>query len=178
VVGRIVRREKDFLMNSRVGLTAVALLIAALVPVRSQPQSAPPAAIFFRIIVVESADAARRVLDQLAAGENFVALAQKVSVDPSAANGGLVGPVQIADLRGELRTGLEGLRIGALSGVVRLPTGFAILKAVPAEEAGGARVATAPAASGIMTALSAAGGVKYVFDISGYIENRSEPAPS
>jgi tetratricopeptide (TPR) repeat protein len=170
MVGRIVRREKDFLMKSRVGLTAVALLIAALVPLRSQPQSAPQNAIFFRIIVVESADAARRVLDQLAAGENFVALAQKVSVDPSAANGGLVGPVQIADLRGELRTGLEGLRVGSLSGVVRLPTGFAILKAVPAEEAGGSSVAIAPAAGGIMTALSAAGGVKYVFDISGYIE--------
>ena len=108
MVGRIVRREKDFLMKSRVGLTAAVLLIAALVPVRSQPQSAPQTAIFFRIIVVESADAARRVLDQLAAGENFVALAQKVSVDPSAANGGLVGPVQIADLRGNSVPGWRG----------------------------------------------------------------------
>ena len=73
-----------------------ALLVAALTPVWSQaPQPVPPlqGTILFRIIVVESPDAARRVLDQLAAGENFVALAQKVSVDATGRNGGLVGPI-------------------------------------------------------------------------------------
>src|SRR4026209_665457 len=101
-------------MNGRVGLVAAELLITALAPGRSPPPRgapSPPGAILFRIIVVESADAARRVLDQLAAGENVVALARRLSVDPSAANGGLVGPVAISDLRAELRAVLEGLRV-------------------------------------------------------------------
>jgi tetratricopeptide (TPR) repeat protein len=154
---------------------AAALLVAALVPVRSQPQSAQPsqAPILFRIIVVESTDAARRVLDQLAAGENFVALAQQVSIDASASNGGLVGPVSPADLRGELRAALEGLGVGELSGVVRVPTGFAILKIVPPEDAGaGSKSANEAGIMGsqFTNALAASGGVKYVFDVSGYIE--------
>ncbi len=161
-------------MNSRVGLIAAALLMAALVPVRSQQAQPPQNTILFRIIVVESADAAERVRAQLAAGENFVALAQRVSVDSTGSSGGLVGPVAVADLRGELRTALETLRVGELSGVVRVPTGFAILKLVPPDE--GAPGGTATPDGGIMgssaftTALSATGGVKYVFDISGYIE--------
>ena len=163
-------------MNSRVGLIVAALLAATMAPVRSQaPQTAtpPPTTILFRMIVVESPDAAQRVLDQLAAGENFPALAQRMSIDATGRNGGLVGPVPLADLRGELRTALEGLRAGELSGAVRLPTGFAILKLVPAEEAGSVRNSTNDAGvmgSGFTNALAAGGGVKYVFDISGYIE--------
>jgi tetratricopeptide (TPR) repeat protein len=165
-------------MNGRVGLLAAALLITALVPVRSQPQRAaqsPQDAILFRIIVVESADAARRVLDQLAAGENFVALARRLSVDPSATNGGLVGPVAISDLRAELRGVIAGLRAGELSGVVPLPTGFAILKIAPPEDApppgavASIGASLAPMGS-FVSPLAASGGVKYVFDVSGYSE--------
>jgi hypothetical protein len=171
----MVPSGKDFPMISRVGLVVAALVVATLTPVRSQaPQSAPvQGTILFRIIVVESPDAAQRVLDQLAAGENFVALAQKVSVDATSRNGGLVGPVSVADLRGELRSALEGLRVGDLSGVVRVPTGFAILKLVPPEDAGVLGKSGGDAGimgSGFANALSAGGGVKYVFDISGYIE--------
>jgi len=158
-------------MNTRLALIATALLVAALVPVRSQaPQGQT---ILFRIIVVESPDAAQRVREQLIAGENFPALAQRLSVDATGRNGGLIGPVAITDLRGELRTALEGLRSGELSGVVRVPTGFAILKIVPSEEAsagGQSSTDSGIMGSGFANALSASGGVKYVFDISGYIE--------
>ena len=165
-------------MNSRVVLIAAALLIAALAPVGSRPQRAnqpPQGGILFRIIVVESEDAARRVLDQLAAGENFVALARRLSVDPSATNGGLVGPVALSDLRAELRRVLDGLRVGELSGVVALPTGFAILKVAPPEDAppsaAGAAVGASLAPMGSFTsALGASGAVKLAFDVSGYIE--------
>ena len=172
----MVRSGKDFSLISRASLLAAALLVAALTPVWSQaPQPVPPlqGTILFRIIVVESPDAARRVLDQLAAGENFVALAQKVSVDATGRNGGLVGPISVSDLRGELRAALEGLRVGEMSGVVRVPTGFAVLKLVPASEAG----AGGPSASRRGGSWGAsrprwrpAAAVKYVFDISGYIE--------
>ena len=92
--------------TSRLGLLVSALIAAFLVPLFSQSQ-APAGRVFFRIIVLDSVDAAQRIVDQLNAGENFVALARKVSIDPTASNGGLVGPVSLADLRPELRAVLE-----------------------------------------------------------------------
>jgi hypothetical protein len=155
-------------------------LVAALVCFTSRAPAQSPAAppvVAFRIIVVESQDAAARVREQLQGGANFVALAAARSVDPSAGNGGLVGPLPAADLRPQLRTALEALRPGELSGVVPLPTGFGILKLVPTSEATGARAApgaTAGAGTSVMgtfaSALGAAGSVKYVYDVSGYIE--------
>jgi hypothetical protein len=150
---------------------AAVLCLAALVPISSQ--TAAPT-ISFRIVVLESQDAAERVLAQLRNGENFVVLAGAVSVDPSAADGGLVGPVRVSDLRPEIRNALAGLRPGELSGVVRLPTGFGIVKLVPQPDASNS--GAAPSSSGVTvmgsvpTALSAAGNVRYVYDVSGYIE--------
>ena len=143
----------------------------------SQRQALAPQSetISFRIIVVESEDAAKNLLGRLMKGENFVALARSVSVDPSATNGGLVGPLSIADLRPQIRTVLEGLRDGDLSGVVRLPTGFGILKIVPDSES--ATASTAGSSSGsnsvmasFTSALAGTGSVKYVYDLSGYAE--------
>ena len=97
------------------------------------------------------------------------------SIDPSAANGGLVGPVAVADLRPEIRSALDSLRAGDISGVVRLPTGFAVLKRVPDAEAGAGALfpasgATSPMASAFTSALGSTGSVKYVYDLSGYVE--------
>ena len=149
-------------------------MVLALAPLVSQQLPDAPR-ITFLIIVVESADAAERVVAQLAGGENFVALAQKVSVDATASNGGLVGPVPLSDLRPELRNALQSLPDGQLSSVLRVPTGFAVLKRVPDGEA--VAVATvaatgqaAPMISNFTTALGASGSVKYVFDVSGYTE--------
>src|SRR6476620_5695423 len=99
---------RHFIRNHRLGLIVAVLSLAAVARVFTQrPASPQPETISFRIIVVESEDAAKRVLEQLTKGENFVALARSVSVDPSASNGGLVGPVRIADLRPQIRTVLE-----------------------------------------------------------------------
>ena len=158
-------------MSSRLGLAVPALIIACLVPLFSQSTPPVPRGVFFRIIVVDSADAAQRIIDQLAAGENFVALARKVSIDPTAASGGLVGPVSPEDLRPELRAALEGRAVGELSPIFRLPTGFAVLKPVPDEAPGPASAASSDVPMGTFTsALNAAGSVKYVYDLSGYTE--------
>src|ERR1700750_1441035 len=90
-------------------LVTALLCLVALATVSSQ---SPSPVISFRIIVVESRDAAERVLQQLRAGENFVALASRASIDPSAANGGLVGPLALSDLGPQIRTALAGLREG------------------------------------------------------------------
>ena len=151
-----------------------ALSLAALSPVFTQ-RAPGPDTVSFRIIVVESEDDAGRVREQLVKGENFVALAGKVSVDPSASNGGLVGPVPLSDLRPQIRSVVEQLAPGELSAVVRLPTGFGILKIVPPSEAiTGNAVTSAGSTGGVMTsftsALGSTGSVKYVYDVSGYVE--------
>src|SRR3954467_4123952 len=112
----------------RLVLVVSVFCLALLTTLLSQQ---PPAVVSFHIIVVESRDAAERVLEQLRGGENFVALASRVSVDPSAANGGVVGPLPVSDLRPQIRTALESLRAGELSPIVQLPTGFGLLKIVP-----------------------------------------------
>ena len=50
---------------------AAVLSVAALVPVWSQQQSSSDA-IYFRLIIVDSQDAAARVREQLLGGGNFV----------------------------------------------------------------------------------------------------------
>jgi hypothetical protein len=148
-----------------------ALSIATLVPVWSQ-QQATTDPIYFRLIVVESQDEAARVREQLLGGENFVALAVKVSIDASAPFGGLIGPVVIGDLRPEIRRVLDPLPVGELSEVVPLPTGFGVLKRVPDSETAPSvgEVSSAPMASAFTSPLGATGAVKYVYDLSGYVE--------
>ena len=121
-----------------------------------------PDTLTLRIIVVGSADEAGRVVEQLERGENFVALAQRVSLDPSADTGGLLGRIALSSLRPELRAALHGVGVGRLSSVVPIPTGFAIVKVVADDEAAGT------ATAGPNRALAAAGSVKYVIDVAGF----------
>ena len=71
-------------------LLGTAFIITALGPAFPQ-QPGPQDRISFRIIVVETAEAAAQVLQRLNGGENFLALAERISGEPSAGNGGLVG---------------------------------------------------------------------------------------
>ena len=157
---------RQLVHRGRFGLLLAVLIATTLARVSSQDT------VSFRIVVVESEDAAIKVIDALKSGENVVALAARVSIDSSAANGGLVGPVPVADLRPELRAALDSLRAGDVSGVVRLPTGFGVLKRVPDSEAGTPDLSRASGAASPMAsaALGATGSVKYVYDLSGYVE--------
>jgi hypothetical protein len=105
--------------------------------------------------------------------------------------------VAIGDLRPEIRTVLATLPVGELSDVVPLPTGFGLLKRVPDSDAvpgtgdslaaatgapgAGAR-ADAPMATAFASPLGATGAVKYVYDLSGYVETvlslRQVPLPT
>src|SRR5580692_5146840 len=83
-----------------------------------------------RILVVDSEDEAARILGQLKSGADFAALAREKSTDPTSVDGGLLGQVDPAMLRAELRNALHDMRPGELSHVVKLPSGYAILKVV------------------------------------------------
>ena len=117
-----------------------------------------------RIIVVESAVEAERVRERLLAGDRFDTLATQLSVDPSANRGGMLGRLQIAALRPELRAAVQTLGVGQISAVVPVPTGFAVLKVVPDEEAGAGDTLVTPT----NRAISAAGSVKPTLDVSGF----------
>ena len=149
------------------GWRAIVALVTALVAAASfaflQASQSPsaPDQLTLRIIVVSSADEAARIAQRLAAGENFIALAAKVSLDASADKGGLLGRVSPSTLRPELRNALQGLGVGQISPVVHIATGFAILKVVADADAGDAPAGTPS------PALAATGSVKYGLDVSG-----------
>ena len=97
-----------------------------------QTQSAGP--VTLRIIVVPTADEATRIARQLLDGADFAMLAAEWSSEPTARDGGFLGTVDPSTLRPELRDALNGVAIGQTTSVVRIPSGFAILKVVPASE--------------------------------------------
>jgi hypothetical protein len=124
-----------------------------------------------RVLVVDSADEAARILLQLKNGADFAALAREKSTDATSVDGGFLGQVDPATLRPELRDALHGLRPGELSRVVKLPSGYAILKVVT--EAGSASPDSASRAR--QAALSAAGSVRYGPDVA---DSRRHGRPS
>ena len=144
-------------------LAFTAVLIALLAGA-VQTQSAGP--LTLRIIVVPTADEAARIAGQLRDGADFAMLAAEWSTEPTARDGGLLGALDPATLRTELRDALNGVAVGQTTGVVRIPTGFAILKVVPASEAAG-RSGAGPVA---MLSTSKAGLVYAGLNVGGMSE--------
>jgi hypothetical protein len=117
-----------------------------------------------RVIVVDSQEEAQRVVMRLNSGEDFVALAQAESIDPTGNAGGLLGRLTLSTLPPVLRDALAGVQPGQLSPVVEIPTGFAILKVVDDSDPANINMNAAPAS------LATQASVKYVIDVSGIVE--------
>lgn len=127
----------------------------------AQAPAAPP--VTFRIIVVSSQDRAEQVAERLRQGADFAALAQTESLDPSAAQGGLIGPIALSELRAELRDALRDLPQGGVTGVLAMPTGYALVQRVeglPLPSVRGSEV----------LALSATSSVKATISVDGFAE--------
>jgi len=122
-------------------------------------QGAEP--ITFRLIIVSSAERASQLLEQVKQGASFEKLAQAESLDPSAAQGGLIGPIALSELRADLQAALRPLAIGAVSGVLQLPTGFAVVQRVqPAASSSrirGSEVLAVSSTSSVKASLSVDG---------------------
>jgi tetratricopeptide (TPR) repeat protein len=97
-------------------------------------QVAPSGPASLRILVVSSPVDAEKILQRLNHGEDFAALAREKSIDASAADGGFIGRMNPATLRRELREALQGVHAGQVSAVVKIPSGYAILKVVAEDE--------------------------------------------
>jgi tetratricopeptide (TPR) repeat protein len=128
-------------------------------------QATPSDEVTLRVIVVDTAEKARRIVMRLNGGENFVALAQAESIDPTGGAGGLLGRVTLSTLPPVLRDALVGVAPGQLSPVVEIPTGFAILKVVEDTDPVNTNMNGAPSAT-----LATQASVKYVIDVSGLLE--------
>ncbi len=110
-----------------------------------------------RLLVVNSSEEAERMLTRLKNGFDFAVLARENSTDATAADGGFLGSVDTASLRPELRDALRGLRPGDLSQIVKLPTGYALMKVLPESEV----VGLGEVNRARQTAIAAEGSVKY-----------------
>jgi tetratricopeptide (TPR) repeat protein len=143
----------------RRGLAAVAgAILAACAVIYAQDQF-----VTFRLIVVSSAERAQQIAADVAGGASVEAIARAQSIDSSSGRGGLIGPIALAELRPELREALRGLNTGSVSGVLRMPTGFAVVQRVP----------DAPAASmrgGEILAVAAVGSVRPTISVDGFSE--------
>jgi tetratricopeptide (TPR) repeat protein len=162
------------------GLQRAAGLLLLLVFVfsgSSFSQSTPALSTGLSIIVVGSADEAEQILERLKKGEDFAALAKQKSTDSTAADGGYMGKVDPATLRPELREALTGIVPGQISGVIKLPTGYAIVKVLSPSDSEDVKNAT-PAR---ILPLIASGTIRYAPNVGGKNEAdlafRSLPKP-
>jgi tetratricopeptide (TPR) repeat protein len=148
---------------------AVPILLLALVCAPGLfSQASTPGAVELRIIVVESAAQADRVLDRLHKGESFAAVAKEMSVDQTSSRGGYMGRLDPATLKPELRTALQGATPGRFTNAVHTSSGYAILQIVPPEESSprqdAAQRNTAPAQ---ILPSSAAEAIRYAPNVGG-----------
>ncbi len=157
---------------------ALGLLSISSVPVQPQQAKVP-----VRIIVMETQDKAEHVLAELKGGADFAAVAKAESADPTAAEGGSLGMLTPDGLRTELRSAMQQLAPGQFSGIVPIPSGYAILKIDSSGEP--AEKDTAPAAEdspgdsfdkgpigmdGVSLPLSGQGIVRLPPDTSGLVD--------
>lgn len=156
----------------RLHLVAAGGLICAVLAgarlVLGQAAGTGDGSITLRIIVVGTGDAAARVLERVAAGEDFAAVARDSSTAPSAADGGWLGPLPVSQLRPDVRDALQGLKPGAITRAIHIPTGFAIFKV---ENVEAPNRPAAPVA--ISQAIASSGAVRFVYDLSGFSEARA-----
>jgi protein SCO1/2 len=108
-------------------IVAAFLLHASSHAFQQVPREPADEQVTFRIIVVNSPDAVRSTIERIERGESIEALAKEVSTDPTAARGGLVGPVAASMLRPDLREALRTLGGDVSYSVVVVPTGIAIV---------------------------------------------------
>jgi hypothetical protein len=122
-------------LTLRAGLIAIAAMLSSgsgHTSAWQSPPSSPVTLVTLRIIVVPTSDEAVRIVEQLRQGADFATLASEWSTEPTARNGGYLGTLDPATLRPDLREALNGVREGQSTSVVRIPSGYAILKVVPA----------------------------------------------
>jgi len=138
-------------------------------------------AVNLQVIVLDTESKAQEALERLKKGEQFATVAKKMSIDPNASGGGYVGEADVASLRPELRAAVESLQAGQISGIVKVPTGFVIVKLLsrkPEEKAQGNSAAAVAANQGATGQgmgpnrdlhLAGKGAIQFPADVAGQV---------
>jgi len=141
----------------------LSLLFLGLGPQVLSQQTGSSQSLELGIITTSSREQAVKVLSQLDAGMDFGVLAKEKSIDPSSANGGSMGRVSLSQLSPPFQSALSGLSAGQHTGIIPAPSGFAILKVLPAPPA--------PDLDGKqITALISSGAIHYGAFLDGSVE--------
>jgi tetratricopeptide (TPR) repeat protein len=118
-------------------------------------------------IVVDSLEKAQQLLARLRNGEDFAAIAKKESIDPSAAEGGYLGIVDLSTMRPELREALKGIESGRMTSVIAVPSGYVILKVLPeSQQAPGQGMGPGQNRD---SPLAGKGAIRYPADVAGQV---------
>ena len=147
-------------------VSASCVLFCLLAFVFALGQEPASTSIPLRILVVNSAEEAARVRTELEKGADFAVLAREKSIDATSLDGGLLGRVDPAGLREEIRTAVRGLAAGQLSPVFRIPSGFAIVKVLAPQEL----VGIAESQRARQAAIRAEGSIRFDVNVSGFSE--------
>jgi tetratricopeptide (TPR) repeat protein len=132
---RSTRFFRSRVVKASAGGTLVLALLVGVALAEGQDDAMTPAPsqpLNLAIIVVPTRPDAEAVLKQLKAGVDFGVLAKEVSTDATAVDGGYMGALDPKALRSELRDVLGRYSVGQLTDIIQLPSGFAILKILPA----------------------------------------------
>ncbi len=163
-----MRHAAKYIFTNRLRTIAGISLLLLFVPAHrlvanAQANSAPDK-IDLGIIVLPTEAEAHAVAEQLRRGADFFVLAKEKSTDATSTDGGYMGKVDPSELRVEIRDALRGLHTGELTGIIQLPSGYAILKLLP----------VAPPESDLnpkrITSLIAAGAIRIGPLVSGMTE--------
>src|SRR3954447_24676584 len=149
----------------RVSMSRVLFCLLLALAVFAPGQELTPG-IPLRILVLNSAEEAARVRAELEKGADFGVLARQKSVDATSLDGGLLGKVDPATMREEIRTAVRGLAAGQLSPVFRIPSGFAIVKVLAPDEFAG----IAEAQRTRQAAVRAESSIRFDVNLSGWSE--------
>jgi tetratricopeptide (TPR) repeat protein len=163
----VVRSSKLRIASVSSTLMCLALGFPALAaPARSATQQSSPPQLNLQVIVVDSPDKAHKILERLQQGEDFAAIAQKESIDPSASEGGYLGLIDLSTMRPELREALKSVQPGHLTDVIAVPSGYVILKVLsesppPGQGMGPGQSRDSP--------LAGKGAIRYPADVAGQV---------
>jgi hypothetical protein len=116
------------------------------------------------IIVTPTAEQAEKVIKDFKAGTDFGVLAKEKSIDSTADDGGYLGRMSPVQLQPALREAINAIKTGEITGVVRVPNGFAVLTIL----------SKAPLTQQVdvkrLQSLISSGAVRTSFDVSGFSE--------
>ncbi|MGB7140313.1 MAG: FG-GAP-like repeat-containing protein [Candidatus Acidiferrum sp.] len=116
-------------------VAAILIIGIALLGLPSRAQDNSLVQLSLQVIVLDSPEKARLILERLRNGEDFAAVARKESIDPSAAEGGYLGLLDMSSLRPELREALKGIEPGQMTAAIAVPSGYVILKVLSQNQA-------------------------------------------